>query len=268
MEAMTHSDSVVTPLPSAQAYAQRKGQERLLSIASGKGGVGKTWLSITLAHCLAQRGQRILLFDGDLGLANIDVQLGLNPDMDLVGALSTGGSLKEAATAVPETGFDVLVGRSGASSLAGLSKDALVSLTQDLTALAFDYDRVLLDLGAGIDSVVRHMAGTARTCLVVATDEPTSLTDAYAFMKLSWRENPEADLRVVINMAENRREGERTYATLKKACASFLLREPPLAGVIRRDKAIKDAIRHQSPTLTRYPSCSAAADVEALAAEL
>ena len=138
-------------------------------------------------------------------------------------------------------------------------------MTQELSGLALDYDRVLLDLGAGIDGVVRHLAGAAATCLVVATDEPTSLTDAYAFMKLSWRANPEADLRVVVNMASSRQEGERTYATLKKACSSFLLREPPLAGIVRRDRAIKDAIRHQSPTLTRYPACDAARDVEALA---
>ncbi|MEQ9124408.1 MAG: cobyrinic acid a,c-diamide synthase, partial [Alphaproteobacteria bacterium] len=100
--------------------------------------------------------------------------------------------------------------------------------------------------------------------LVVATDEPTSLTDAYAFIKLAHMQDPKADLRIVVNMATSPAEGERTYATLLKACESYLKISPPLAGVIRRDSKVKDSIRHQVPILTRHPNSEAAQDIEAL----
>ena len=236
----------------------------MLAVASGKGGVGKTWLSVTLAQALARSGRRVLLFDGDLGLANVDIQLGLQPDNDLGGVLDGAYTLKEAVIAHPSGGFDVIAGRSGTGSLANIPAGRLQQLMNDLAALAPGYDRVILDLGAGLERTVRQLAAMARTSLIVATDEPTSLTDAYAFIKLAHLQNPKADLRIVVNMAASPAEGERTYATLLKACESFLKISPKLAGVIRRDAKVKDAIRHQTPILTRHPNSPAAEDIETL----
>jgi flagellar biosynthesis protein FlhG len=240
----------------------------MLAIASGKGGVGKTWLSVTLAQALARSGRRVLLFDGDLGLANVDIQLGLHPSNDLGGVLDGNYALKDAVTSHPSGGFDVIAGSSGSGSLASIPANRLNQLMADLAALAPAYDRVILDLGAGLDRTVRQLAAMARTSLVVATDEPTSLTDAYAFIKLAQMQHPKSDLRIVVNMASSPAEGERTYATLLKACESFLKISPPLAGVIRRDQKVKDAIRHQVPILTRHPNCPAAEDIEALVGRL
>jgi flagellar biosynthesis protein FlhG len=240
----------------------------LIAIASGKGGVGKTWLSITLCHALARAGQRTLLFDGDLGLANVDIQLGLTPPNDLGGVLAGRHGLGEAAFAFEEGGFDIIAGRSGSGSLASLTPDRLAALTAELAELAPRYQRVVLDLGAGVERTVRQLAAQAGTCLVISTDEPTSMTDAYAFIKLMLLQKRRADLRVVVNMAGSAREGERTYATLRKACESFLKAAPPLAGILRRDAKVKEAIRHQSPLLVRHPNTEAAADVEALARRL
>lgn len=242
--------------------------KNMLAIASGKGGVGKTWLSVTLAQALARSNGRVLLFDGDLGLANVDIQLGLQPGKDLSGALADNYPLAEAATRHPGAGFDVIAGRSGTGGLANLPASRMASLLHDLAGLSADYDRVILDLGAGLERTVRQLAALAQTSLIVATDEPTSLTDAYAFIKLAHQRNPKADMRIVINMASSPAEGERTYATLLKACESFLKISPPLAGVIRRDQKVKDAIRHQVPLLTRHPGSDAAADVEKLASRL
>ena len=239
-----------------------------IAIASGKGGVGKTWLSATLCHVLARAGSKALLFDGDLGLANVDIQLGLAPRHDLAGVIAGRCRLSDAVIAYGEGGFDVVVGRSGSDSLANLSPDRLATLTAALAEMAPTYDRIVLDLGAGVERTVRHLAAQARTCLVVTSDEPTAMTDAYAFIKLLLMQQPDTDVRIVVNMAGSEAEGERTYATLRKACTSFLKTAPPLAGIIRRDRKVKEAIRHQAALLIRYPNCTAAADVEALARRL
>ncbi len=258
----------MTEVTMMEPEEQQKICANMLAIASGKGGVGKTWLSVTLAQALARGGKRVLLFDGDLGLANVDIQLGLHPSNDLGGVLDGSYALKQAATHHDAGGFDVIAGRSGTGSLANIPVGRLRQLMDDLAALAPNYDRVILDLGAGLDRTVRELAAMARSTLIVATDEPTSLTDAYAFIKLAHMQNAKADLRIVINMATSPAEGERTYATLLKACESFLKISPPLAGVIRRDSKVKDAIRHQIPILTRHPNSQAAADIEALARSL
>ncbi len=236
----------------------------MIAIASGKGGVGKTWLAITLAHCLARAGRRTLLFDGDLGLANLDIQLGLAPAHDLGGVLAGQYGLA-AAVELTDGGFHVIAGRSGSIGLATLPTNRLETLGADLGDLAAAYHHVILDLGAGIERTVRRLALGAGTCLVVTTEEPTALTDAYAFIKLSLRQNPRADLRVVVNMAASTGEGQRTHAVLARACRNFLRAAPPLAGVVRRDHRVPDTIRHQAPLLARHPACEAAQDVERLA---
>jgi flagellar biosynthesis protein FlhG len=240
----------------------------VIAVASGKGGVGKTWLSITLSHALARLGRRTLLFDGDLGLANVDIQLGLMPAYDLGSVMDGTLPLGTAAERFQQGGFDVIAGRSGTGSLANLTPSRLNELRGDLLEMAKEYDSVVIDLGAGVDRTVRHLSGPAGTTLVVTTDEPTSLTDAYAFIKVTRATSPRSDLRIVVNMAASQREGERTYGTILKACQNFLKFSPPLAGIIRRDQRVRDAIRNQTPLLLRSPSADAAADVEKIARHL
>lgn len=259
---MTHT--LETPTPAATVPRLSNG----LAIASGKGGVGKTWLSITLCHAWARLGQNVLLFDGDLGLANVDVQLGLAPPKDLGGVFAGDYTLAEAASSAVDGGFTVIAGRSGSGGLATLAPERLARIGSALAALGSSYDRVVLDLGAGVERTVRRLAAQAGRCLVVTTDEPTAMTDAYAFIKLSVQQKVRPDVRIVVNMAETQGDGERTYATLRKACETFLKVSPPLAGVVRRDSKVKDAIRHQSPLLLRHPNTPAAVDVDALARKL
>ncbi|WP_233559789.1 nucleotide-binding protein [Oleomonas cavernae] len=252
----------------ASLNARRNEARRIVAVASGKGGVGKTWLAITLSHALARQGKRVLLFDGDLGLANVDIQLGLMPEHDLGAVIAHGTDLDVAVTPVAATGFDVVAGKSGSGQLSSLSRQEVTGLRQGIIDLAPRYDHVVVDIGAGIDATQLILASAGGPALVVVTDEPTSLTDAYAFIKVASRLSPRPDLKVVVNMATTRAEGERTYATLRRACESFLKFSPPLAGIVRRDAKVKDAIRHQVPLLTRHPNADAARDVEALAAGL
>jgi flagellar biosynthesis protein FlhG len=253
--------STATPA-SAPRSAPLSKAKNAIAVASGKGGVGKTWFAITLSHALAKTGRRTLLFDGDLGLANVDIQLGLTPDRDLGGVITGRIGLAQAATRYEEGGFDIVAGRSGTGSLATLPAQRLAQLGGEIVDLARHYDKVVLDLGAGLDRTVRLLAASAATTLVITTPEPTALTDAYAYIKVTHAEDPAADLRVVVNMAGSAAEGQRTYQTLLKACQSFLKLTPPLAGVVRRDKKVAECIRRQSPLLTKYPSSEAAQDIE------
>ena len=241
---------------------------RVVAVASGKGGVGKTFFSITLSHALARRGKRVLLFDGDLGLANVDIQLGLMPQYDLGSVVAGKLALNQASMHYEQGGFDVIAGRSGSGSLANIPLSRLQILGEDLALMASRYDRVILDLGAGVEKSVRQLARNADTVLVITSDEPTSLTDAYAFIKVTALERPNLDIRVVVNASNSTREGERTYQTLFKACQGFLKISPPLAGIVRRDARVRETIRNQTPILTRSPNSEAAMDVESIAERL
>lgn len=240
----------------------------IVAVASGKGGVGKTWLSVTLAQLLARSGHHTLLFDGDIGLANIDVQLGLAPHLDLDSVFAGKTPLEKATMHYAPGGFDLIAGRSGSGTFALISPETLGAFVQQLRDLAQRYEVTVLDLAAGIEQQVRMLSRIADKCIVVVTDEPTSLTDSYAFIKLHHRHQPECPIQIVVNQAETQRDGEKTYAAISRACQTFLHFAPPLLGIVRRDSRVKEAIRHQTGLITRSPTCTAATDVAALAVKL
>lgn len=237
----------------------------LLAVASGKGGVGKTWFSVTLAHALTKMGKKVLLFDGDLGLANVDVQLGLMPKRDLNDVIRGRLGLDKVIQHYDEGGFDIIAGRSGQASLSALPSQRLAHLRDQLLEVADDYDIVIADLGAGVDRTVRMLSASAVRTVLITTDEPTSLTDAYAFIKLGNAAGMSKNISIVVNMAPTEMEGEKTYKTILKACSNFLRLKPPLAGMVRHDPKVKESIRHQTPILIRSPNTQAAEDVEAIA---
>lgn len=240
----------------------------IIAVASGKGGVGKTWFSVTLSHALALMGKKVLLFDGDLGLANVDVQLGLMPKRDLNDVIRGRLSLDKVIQEYEDGGFDIIAGRSGQASLSALPSQRLALLRDQLLEVAEDYDVVVCDLGAGVDRTVRMLSSIAARTALVTTDEPTSLTDAYAFIKLGNAAGMSKNVSVVVNMASSESEGGKTYKTLLKACENFLRLTPPLAGIIPHDKKVKDSIRHQTPILIRSPNAEAAEGATQIAQSL
>ncbi len=239
--------------------------KNVIAVASGKGGVGKTWFSITLAHSLTKKGMNVLLFDGDLGLANVDVQLGLMPKRDLNDVIRGRLGLDKVIQRYEEGGFDIIAGRSGQASLSALPSQRLVMLRDQLLEIAQHYDAVIIDLGAGVDRTVRLFSASAAQTLLVTTDEPTSLTDAYAFIKLGSAAGLSKDVGIVVNMAPSYTEGERTYKTILKACENFLKLSPSHIGTVRHDTRVKDCIRHQTPILIRSPNADSAEDVDNIA---
>ncbi|MEM7679701.1 MAG: MinD/ParA family protein [Pseudomonadota bacterium] len=240
----------------------------IIAVASGKGGVGKTWFSVTLAHALSNMGKKVLLFDGDLGLANVDVQLGLMPKRDLNDVIRGRLGLDKVVQPFEDGGFDIVAGRSGQASLSALPSQRLAHLRDQILEVAASYDVVICDLGAGVDRTVRMLSASAAKTVLITTDEPTSLTDAYAFIKLGNAAGLSKNVSVVVNMASSEAEGEKTYKTLRKACENFLRLTPPLLGMIGADPKVKESIRHQTPILTRSPNTSASEDVELIARAL
>lgn len=260
------SDTTTKPPKSPQTAPPkfRRGTN-ILAVASGKGGVGKTWFSITLANALARMGKKVLLFDGDLGLANVDVQLGLMPKRDLNDVIRGRLSLDKVVQHYEDGNFDIIAGRSGQASLSALPTQRLALLRDQLIDLAGDYDVVIADLGAGVDRTVRMLSSAATRTVLITTDEPTSLTDAYAFIKLGNAAGMSKNVSIVVNQASSVVEGERTYKTLLKACENFLRLRPPMSGMVRSDPKVKDSIRHQTPILIRSPNSEAAEDAEKIA---
>ena len=204
----------MTPQPSIALHPAARARN-MITIASGKGGVGKTLLAICIAQAFSKASQTTLLFDGDFGLANVDIQLGLMPEHDLGSVITGRIAIDEAVTRFEDGGFDILAGKSGSGASAQLSKERLEMVRKALMGIAASYDRVVVDLGAGIHNDARMLAASSGTVLVIATDEPTSLTDAYAFIKVTNAQYPGTDIRILVNMAQSAgKENPRT-----KRCA-------------------------------------------------
>ncbi len=241
--------------------------DNIIAVASGKGGVGKTWLAVSLAHLVARSGRRVLLFDGDVGLANVDVQLGLTPEKDL-SLLFTGKAKLEQIITHYAAGFDIIAGRSGTLDFASLDRAKLNEIRKDLATLAPHYDMVIIDVGAGVEEYARYFTSIAARALIIVTDEPTSLTDAYAFIKLCVANDESPNIEVVVNQAQSQKEGLDTFASLHKACMSFLKLSPTLLGIIRKDNKVRDSIRLQKSIIVHSPNATAATDVATISIKL
>ena len=254
------------------APSPRVAPASIIAVASGKGGVGKTFMSITLASAFAQAGKRTLLVDGDLGLANVDVQLGIAPETDLAAVIAGWVELDDAVTPVDggagQGGFDVLPGRSGSGALAELPPEEVARLAAGLSALALQYDQVIVDLGAGIEANCMRLARACDKALMVITDEPTSMTDAYAFIKVLRGYAPNVESVIAINQAETRAAGQRTYEAIARACQTFLGFRPTLAGTVMADPKVRDAIRRQKTLIATDPQAQPVQDAIAIAHSL
>ncbi len=237
---------------------------QLIAFASGKGGVGKTVLAATYAHALVQQGQKVLLFDGDFGLANIDIQLGLSPTHDLADWLNGTHALNQIITHDSQTGLDVITGRNGNQNLLNLPIEKIQQIHDDLLLLATHYDTVVVDLGSGLEKSTQLLAQTTGTVFVICTDEPTALIDAYAFIRQMHTQNPQLTIRVIVNSADSEKQGVRTFETLEKTCTHFLHFQPVLQGIVRRDTHVKQAVCAQQPLLTLFPDTPAAQDIQKL----
>lgn len=249
------------PLPRTRAAP-------IYAVASGKGGVGKTWLSTMLSIAFGRAGQRALLVDCDLGLANVDVQLGIRAQHDLATVIRGFHDLNAAVTPVlggpgRNGGFDLIAGRSGTGELGATKLEEVARIANGLKLhdIAAHYDRIILDLAAGIDPTVLRFARAADTLIIVTNEEPTALTDAYALVKLMHLQGSKIVPWVIVNQAENRMKGKKVFDQFALACNEYLGFKPKFAGAITRDPRVPDSIRAQTPLPIRHPQSQAYEDV-------
>ena len=230
-----------------------------LVVGSGKGGVGKSVTSLLLATSLAAQGRRVLLFDADQNLGNLHVLLGVRPSARMEALLYEGLAPDELVQPVAENLW-LLPGDSGTESLYGLEAIDRARLHHRLSALYDGYDAVVIDAGAGIESVVRVATMRATRLVVVAAPEPTALTDAYALMKIVTLQVPELPIDVCVNRADDEREGREAYEKLATACERFLRRGVRYLGAIPEDPMVRAAVRDPRrllPLLTASPAAQA-----------
>ena len=264
-----------------QLAAERRGGERrvsettrVIAVTSGKGGVGKTSLTVNLAVTLAKLGQRVIILDCDLGTANVDVMLGMHPRYSLQHVLSRQRRLDEVMTVGPH-GVRVISGGSGFSDIANLTDSRRDELLATFATLEGQADVLLLDTGAGISANVLRFVVAAGEALVVTTPEPTAVTDAYALIKVVSQQNgagnpgqydPASDvrLRLVVNQAASAAEAHETASNIVNVAQRFLGQPVQFFGSIPVDRSMSQAVRAQTPVVDAFPRSPAALAIERL----
>ncbi len=237
----------------------------VISLTSGKGGVGKTNISVNLACALAKAGKRVVLLDADLGLANVDVALGMTPQHNLFHIFHEGATLADVLTETPY-GFHILPASSGLSEMLSLTPGQKISLLEAMDELEDTVNYLIVDTGAGINDNVLYFNIAAQQRIVVLTPEPTSLTDAYALIKVMQQNHEIHDFKIFVNMVSDMKAAKEMFRRLYRACDHFLSGVSlDFAGMMPRDNAVRKAVINQKPFVLDAPDTPAASSIRELA---
>jgi flagellar biosynthesis protein FlhG len=237
---------------------------QVIAVTGGKGGVGKTTIAVNLAASLAARGKQVMLLDGDLGLANVDVFLGLTPRLTLADVLAGNCTLEEILLDAPQ-GFKVVPAASGIAQLAELDTLTHVGLVRAFGDITSKVDIMVIDTAPGIAGSVLQFSQAAQQVLVVLCDEPASLTDAYALIKILSRDHGVKQFRVVVNQVRGRGMGQGLFQRFERVATRFLSVDLDYVGEIPEDAFLRRSIREQRPVVSAYPSAPASVALKTLA---
>jgi len=246
---------------------------RITAVTSGKGGVGKTFVAANMAAALTRCGERVLVLDADLGLANLDVVLNLHPKITLHDVFTGKAELADAILPAPG-GFSVLLAGSGLVEYSRLTTEVREQLLAVLQKVAPRFDRILLDTGAGISDVVLYAVSLADEVMVVATPEPTSLTDAYATIKVLASQQQRRTIKLLVNQVSRTGEGRGIRAQLQQVVDRFVSNgtDTPLklelVGDVPTDAAVREAVQRRQLLLEAFPGSAAATAMTAIAEKL
>lgn len=248
-----------------------KSSARVIAVTSGKGGVGKTTVSVNLAIEMSKRGKKVVIFDADFGLANVEVMLGIRPKYNLLDLIHYNKSIEEIITTGPN-GIGFISGGSGVSELASLDKNSLKLLITEMAKLDQLYDVVIIDTGAGITDSVMEFVMVSPEVLLVVTPEPTSITDSYSLLKVLRRKedfNPlYKTINVITNRVDNIDEGNEIYSKIHTVSSKFLNTKLNYLGYVMQDKNASIAIIEQKPVVMAYPNSIASRCFDNLASKM
>jgi ATPases involved in chromosome partitioning len=237
---------------------------RIITVTSGKGGVGKSNFSLNFALALQQYGKSVLVFDADIGMANLDVLMGHSATYSIYHLLKQDKTIWDIIQLGPQ-GLHFVAGGSGMNELLSLSDAQLNKFIDQLDKLQGRYDYLLFDTGAGLSKEAASFIAAAHETIVVTTPEPTAITDAYALMKMVRTLGHSPSFRLVVNRALDAREGQYTADKIAMAASKFMGIEVPLLGIIADDPSVSKAVREQKPFSLAYPACDAARGIQSIA---
>ncbi len=243
------------------------GGARVIAVTSGKGGVGKTSLAVNLAISMVHGGQKVILIDTDLGLANVDVMMGIAPRYNLADVVAGRRGIAEVLTPGPG-GLEVVPGASGMAELANLSEEKRGVLLGHLRELEDRADAIVIDTAAGVSENVVAFAAAADNVLVLATPEPTSVTDAYATIKLISRHNGHGTLGLVGNMVADRAEAVKIVQRIGSVASHFLKLQVDSVGYILADPSVPAAVRLRKPFVLQFPNSRASECVKTISRKM
>jgi flagellar biosynthesis protein FlhG len=240
---------------------------KVIAFTSGKGGVGKTNIVANLAISLSKLGKRVVVLDADLGLANIDVLLGLTPKFHLGHLINGSKTLAEVIVEGPSK-VRIIPASSGIQELTKLSPEQRTRILGKLQTLTSESDFLFIDTGAGISDNVLYFLTAAAEVIVVCQPEPTSIVDAYAVIKVLVTNDPEKQIKILVNCVEDGAEAQRVFDQISTVALRFLQRKLVLMGYIYKDSSIPMAVKDQSSVVTSFPNSNASRCFQALARQL
>ncbi|MFO1445926.1 MinD/ParA family protein [Bacillus sp. Bva_UNVM-123] len=239
------------------------GSPKTVAVVSGKGGVGKSNISLSFSLSLIRKGYKVLLFDMDLGMGNLDILMGKSSEYSIVDFFDGKTSLRETIMMGP-TGLKYIAGGSGLNHLVGLDDQLVEKFTNELYGLFKEYDYVIFDMGAGVTEGTLKFILAVQEIIVITTPEPTSLTDAYGMMKHIHLMDDTIPFYIVVNRIQSPKEGQQTYSRISKVMKNFLGRDSVHLGAVPDDRIIQQAVRKQIPFVLfneKAPASKAIADI-------
>ena len=244
----------------------KKTSTKLITVTSGKGGVGKSNFVVNLAIVLQNKGKRVLIFDADLGMGNDDVLMGLYPKHNIFDIVFTDLEIKDIIIE-GTNGVNLIPAGSALSKAQDLEESDKKIFLEKLETLD-DYDYILMDTGAGVNKDVLSFIAASEELILITTPEPTSLTDGYSLIKAIDHYKLKTNARIIVNKAFTREEGEETYNRFDRAVSKFLKINIEYLGCILDDKKLVQSVRQQKPFVVLYPNCDATKDIENIAMKL